>query len=304
MRTILDTWGSPVFESKAESLRKIRGSRAVASRPELPTESERIKWVSKNMDDGLRHPWNPVKTSPQQARTLYDIAATMYDIVYHCHIPDIPQIIYEVNLKQSDVVLDLGTGLGWVARCAAMKCKLAIGLDISLNMVDKATAQVTAQSIDNVRFGVADMLDLQSINNATSYLVYILETLEDLIHAGYLIPPPSYPHFNLVFLRAAFSHVDPAQQPAFLQMVHDNLLQDGGRLVICHENSQGETYTLEEQYEYKPVYYNRIMSTWGKRRVGNRATEDSTTNEIVQLATGVCPPQRSRSCDRGLQSLW
>lgn len=75
----------------------------------------------------------------------------------------------------SSVALDLGCGLGRISRALARRFATAIGVDVSDEMVDRATALHPSDAYPNLRFAVSDgltlPLDEDSVDFAFSYEV-------------------------------------------------------------------------------------------------------------------------------------
>lgn len=218
--------------------------------------------------------------TPQQAQAHFDLLAPNYDFYYHHHKRDVYQVVEAAQLQPTDLVLDLGTGAGWVADQAARECALAVGLDISPQMIEKAQNDSVC---DNTRFGIANMLSREAVEAATTNLVYNANTLHDLAQAGITLSQEQPPRFDVVFLCASFDHIHPDLRAEFLRMIHDHLLTSTGRLVLCHESSRGETYTIEVTYRFHYGGPFANLATYGRRRVAGEEAEEFVRNEVLTI---------------------
>lgn len=68
-------------------------------------------------------------------------------------------VIEAAEVRDTDVVLDIGTGTGAIALALAPAAKRVIGRDISEGMLAEATRKAAAQGLDNVEFGRGRFLE-------------------------------------------------------------------------------------------------------------------------------------------------
>ncbi|KAJ4507982.1 hypothetical protein HRR80_006026 [Exophiala dermatitidis] len=74
--------------------------------------------------------------------------------------------ILEAQLQPGCHVLDLGTGLGWVAEAAARRCRLAIGTDISGKNIQLAKQKASRANLGNLAYAVADFTLMNEVRAA------------------------------------------------------------------------------------------------------------------------------------------
>ncbi len=91
----------------------------------------------------------------------------------------------QLELKSTDVLLDVGTGTGDTALVAASICCQVIGIDVSKKSLEKACQKASWKNIQNVTFAYGAFeepcaeLDLHSYNITKILAVYSLHHLPD-----------------------------------------------------------------------------------------------------------------------------
>jgi len=78
------------------------------------------------------------------------------------------------NIKEGDVVLDLGSGAGFDCFLAAKKAGVSgriIGVDITQEMIDKATENAKKFNYNNVEFRLGDIENLPVENNSIDVII-------------------------------------------------------------------------------------------------------------------------------------
>jgi ubiquinone/menaquinone biosynthesis C-methylase UbiE len=92
-----------------------------------------------------------------------------------------------VGVRQDDVILEIGAGVGRVGAVLAPLCREWIGADVSENMVDYIQRRL--QAFDNVRTVVLNGYDLSNIESDSVDLVYctvVFMHLEEWERYGYV----------------------------------------------------------------------------------------------------------------------
>ncbi|KAJ9651828.1 hypothetical protein H2198_008922 [Neophaeococcomyces mojaviensis] len=227
----------------------------------------------------------PVMT-PAEARQTYDQLSPQYNLQYAHHKSDIKQMIRIAELQPAEIVLDLGTGLGWVAKEAAPHCTLAIGLDISNACIVRAKQEQTPQ---NCFFAVADMLQREDIQATTTSIVQQYTTLTSATNQSLTLQSP--PYFDVVFLCWSFSHVPLQRRHELLTMLRDHIVRPGGRIVLDHQSSRCDIYTIEQVCLYQPSIPERPghqeIKLWGRQRVAGKTSVMHARNELLPLVQAI-----------------
>lgn len=79
---------------------------------------------------------------------------------YHASGPDLAGLVREAAFTGTECVLDLGCGPGHTALACAPHAREVVGVDVTAEMVAKATQLAAARGLANARFEVADVMSL------------------------------------------------------------------------------------------------------------------------------------------------
>jgi 23S rRNA (uracil1939-C5)-methyltransferase len=125
---------------------------------------------------------------PEQASSYLKYSLTKHDITFQFHPTDFTQVNAELNsamvdqalklleLKSTDIVLDLFCGLGNFTLPMARQCKHVVGIEGSKTMVDRAHMNARNNQIENVEFYAANLDDEEEVSclaNRTYHKVLI-----------------------------------------------------------------------------------------------------------------------------------
>lgn len=127
------------------------------------------------------------KYSQERIVQIFDDALGKKAIVPHQSIPQITgQVAFErLRLETSDVLLDVGTGVGDKAIRAAHICYQVIGIDISRKSLEIASKKALEEKLDNVFFAYGSFeepgreIDLAQYRISKILAVYSLHHLPD-----------------------------------------------------------------------------------------------------------------------------
>jgi len=172
-----------------------------------------------NMTDSLPPPW-----SAAQARRVFDFwgeAARPYKIGYGWHIQDIVPFVESANLRPGESVLDLGTGIGWVALEAKKRVQhgAVVGVDIS------------PKSLETARKECRTALGSESGNGRGS-ITFIEADISDIAKLCASLGTPS-PRFDVITCCLTL-HSMPGGISGQASLLKDwaTLLVPGGRMII------------------------------------------------------------------------
>jgi len=124
--------------------------------------------------------WNRQASSAEAAISAVD-GSQSEEVVQHTGRWSAAQVCAALDIGDSDLVLELGCGVGRIGRELAPKCRHWTGVDISENMIMHARDRLT--KCDNVSFhqrNSLDMLEDNSIDKAYSIAVFCHMDKEDL----------------------------------------------------------------------------------------------------------------------------
>lgn len=107
----------------------------------------------------------------------------------------LPELRSRLALEPNDVVVDLGSGTGFVAEVVAPLVHKLYCVDISPSFLDDARARLTGQSIRNVEFVLADYADFSQSFRERVTKIYALLLF---IHFNY---------FDLLYYLAECNHI-------------------------------------------------------------------------------------------------
>jgi len=112
---------------------------------------------------------------PENSGEYLQYSLPQYDITFNFHPTDFTQVNAELNramvtlalelmdLKSSDIVLDLFCGLGNFSLPMAKYCARVIGVEGSKNMVDRAYMNAKANNLFNLDFYAANLDDIAEV---------------------------------------------------------------------------------------------------------------------------------------------
>lgn len=145
-----------------------------------------------------------------EAAATYDPLASEYAARYSYHLNDIAIFLDKANIQPGETVLDLGTGIGWVALQARQRTQARIvGIDASKEMVKEAKRVVQQQNMSvPVAFMTGNMITMEGLDG---------------------IKPPG--GFDVITCLWAFTHVEESQQIGMLRRWKD-FLAPTGRIVL------------------------------------------------------------------------
>jgi ubiquinone/menaquinone biosynthesis C-methylase UbiE len=116
----------------------------------------------------------------EDVKAIYNSTARAYEeLVIPCRICQYLMLIEQLNVRGSERILELGSGPGYLSIEMARKFKGSeiIGIDISERMVEIASERAREKELENVRFMVGDVTDLNFPDNSfdvcvNSYLIH------------------------------------------------------------------------------------------------------------------------------------
>jgi ubiquinone/menaquinone biosynthesis C-methylase UbiE len=172
--------------------------------------------------------------SAEEAREIFDLAATTYDRDNFFHLDDVRHFVAKAAIQDTEHVLDLGTGTGWVAQAARCYSKgRIVGVDISRKMVEEARRQA-ADAEANIPFLVGDMITLQGLDNIKASV--------------------SAMGYNVITCLWAFSNIPHDRRVAMLQRWKD-FLTPNGRIVFHMQHPQHDLATYDALDETGVIRY-------------------------------------------------
>lgn len=160
----------------------------------------------------------------EQARHIYDplgSSVLQYQVVHGYHKCEIIPFVDMADLKPGESVLDLGTGIGWVALEAKMRVQhgRVVGVDASPRSLETARGYCAAALGSNT-------------GNATGSITFLESDMSKIATLRASLGTPT-PTFNAIFCCAALQHV-PGGLIAQSLVLKDwaTLLTPGGRIVV------------------------------------------------------------------------
>jgi cyclopropane fatty-acyl-phospholipid synthase-like methyltransferase len=88
----------------------------------------------------------------------------------------------KLELREEDVLLDVGTGLGEIAVLAAKKCRLVIGIDIARECLRRACEKAKRVGVENVIFAYGSFEDPSAELNLDTYPINKVLALYSMHH--------------------------------------------------------------------------------------------------------------------------
>jgi ubiquinone/menaquinone biosynthesis C-methylase UbiE len=162
--------------------------------------------------------------SAQEAAEIFDSIAATYNRDFSYHQDDVRYFITKAAIQDTEHVLDLGTGTGWVAQMAhSHSTGRIVGVDISRKMIEEARRQ-SAGSEANILYLVGDMITLQGL---------------DFVKAGV-----SATGYHVITCLWAFSNVAHDKRVAMLRRWQD-FLTPNGRIVFEMHHPQYDLATYD-----------------------------------------------------------
>lgn len=126
--------------------------------------------------------------SQNRAAAAVAVAATNDEEVLRQSAENFVAILAEVaGIAPTDVILEIGCGIGRVGKVLAPRCQQWIGVDVSANMLRYAADNL--QGITNTRFVETNGFDLSAIPDQSVDLVYstvVFMHLDDFERFGYV----------------------------------------------------------------------------------------------------------------------
>ena len=166
----------------------------------------------------------PAIWSPEEAVEIFDPAAATYDRDNFFHRDDVLHFVAKAAIQDTEHVLDLGTGTGWVTQVARCYSKgRIVRVDISTKMVEEARRQ-SVDAKANILYLVGDMIALQGLDN---------------IKAGI-----SAMGYNVVTCLWTFSNIAHDRRVAMLRRWKD-FLAPNGRIVFDMQHPQHDLATYD-----------------------------------------------------------
>jgi len=97
----------------------------------------------------------------QQVQKQFGPAAQAYaTFSFHANGPDLPLIVEAAGLTGSEIVVDLGSGAGHTALACGPHAAKVVGVDVTPQMVETATALALQRGLANVEFRAGDVAHL------------------------------------------------------------------------------------------------------------------------------------------------
>lgn len=176
----------------------------------------------------------PAIWSAEEAMEIFNLTATTYDKDNFFHRDDVRSFVAKAAIQDTEHVLDLGTGTGWVTQVARCYSKgRIVGVDISPEMVKEARRQA-AEAEANILYLVGNMITLQGL---------------EYIKAGV-----SATGYNVITSLWAFSNIAHDKRVAMLQRWKD-FLAPNGRIVFDVQHPQGDLATYDAVDENGVIRY-------------------------------------------------
>jgi ubiquinone/menaquinone biosynthesis C-methylase UbiE len=131
----------------------------------------------------------------EQIKEIYDKTAKEYDhLVTPCRMCQFLTLIYELNLRGNEKILEIGSGPGALSIQLAKLVKNGevVGVDISESMIELANAKAEAISLRNIEFVCGDALNLNFPDRSfdivvTSYLLHWIPDIRRFLHEIYRV---------------------------------------------------------------------------------------------------------------------
>lgn len=184
--------------------------------------------------------------NPTESAQIYNGIVENFEQMYTAHRKDIAPFVAAARLQPDERALDLGTGLGWVARAAAQQCRHVIGIDNAVRLVAKARQlHLSAAAPAGMTFELGNIIDRDELNAAIRRAAHTLQLTTN---------PTSGPalRFNVIFLCWTMNELPSAERAPFLRTLTSFLLP-GGRIVFDYQSPDLEMATVEVCYSITPI---------------------------------------------------
>jgi ubiquinone/menaquinone biosynthesis C-methylase UbiE len=178
----------------------------------------------------------------QQIADLYSARSANYDNgAWHPHIAH--RLIEYADIQPGQKILDLATGTGMVAIESAQIVGdegYVIGIDISTEMVDRATQKIAALGLNNIEFQVADAESLDFSEHSfdlifcSSAFIWMSDLIGALQHWHRLLKPGGVIGFH-AFADTAFIGGTISQQVLEKYGISLLLSKPTGTVEKCHD---------------------------------------------------------------------
>ncbi|KAG9792208.1 hypothetical protein KCU88_g850, partial [Aureobasidium melanogenum] len=140
----------------------------------------------------------------------------------------------EAQLQPGYHVLDLGTGLGWVAEAAARRCRLAIGIGISGKNIQLAKQNASRANLGNLTYTVADFALINEVRAA-------IQAASQELNVSPVV------RFDVIFISWSLSVVPAAQHLPLLRDL-GNLVKPGGKVVFDFQSPDLEMQSIQVNF--------------------------------------------------------
>lgn len=161
------------------------------------------------------------QTRRQSAEAYFETIAPKWDEIRRHYVGEatVEQRVVEMASRQPyDTVVDLGTGSGRMLTLLADKAKIAIGLDLSQQMLNIARVKAHDVALDHVEFRHGDIYDTRLESGSADLVVihHVLHFLSDparaVAEAGRITRPGGrllivdFAHHDLEVMREKYQH--------------------------------------------------------------------------------------------------
>jgi ubiquinone/menaquinone biosynthesis C-methylase UbiE len=149
--------------------------------------------------------WTRLAETPQQAKQ--SVMGNVTEDEVQASAQGVLQLLQDtVRVDPSDVIVEIGCGIGRVGQAVAPHCRRWIGCDVSPNMLELARQRMVA--CDNAAFVEVSGFDLQPIEDASA---------------------------DVVYCTVVFMHLDEWDRYSYVLEAH-RVLRPGGRIYVDNFN--------------------------------------------------------------------